>query len=44
VRESILSETKKFNLVLAIATPVIERLSRKTAAAIFTNTDAERLK
>jgi len=53
--ESILSETRKFNLVLAIATQVIESLSRETAAAIFTNaanliafrvsnTDAERLK
>src|ERR1700721_3860271 len=35
--ESILSETRKFNLVLAIATQVIESLSRETAAAIFTN-------
>jgi hypothetical protein len=53
--ESILAETRKFNLVLAIATQVIESLSRETAAAIFTNaanliafrvshTDAERLK
>jgi hypothetical protein len=53
--ESILSETRKFNLVLAIATQVIESLSRETAAAIFTNAanliafrvsnaDAERLK
>jgi hypothetical protein len=53
--ESILSETRKFNLVLAIATQGIESLSRETAAAIFTNavnlitfrvsnTDAERLK
>jgi ABC-type oligopeptide transport system ATPase subunit len=53
--ESILAETRKFNLVLAIATQVIESLSPETAAAIFTNaanliafrvsnTDAERLK
>ena len=53
--ESILSETRKFNLALAIATQAIESLSRETATAIFTNaanlisfrvsnTDAERLK
>ena len=53
--ESILSETRKFNLILAIATQAIESLSRETASAIFTNaanlisfrvssTDAERLK
>ncbi len=53
--ESILAETRKFNLILAIATQVIESLSRETAVAIFTNaanlvafrvsnTDAERLK
>src|ERR1039457_1297317 len=53
--ESILSETRKFNLILAVATQGIESLSRETAAAIFTNaanlitfrvsnTDAERLK
>ena len=53
--ESILAETRKFNLILAIATQVIESLSRETAAAIFTNaanlisfrvshTDAESLK
>jgi hypothetical protein len=53
--ESILSETRKFNLILAIATQAIESLSRETATAIFTNTanliafrvsntDAERLK
>jgi hypothetical protein len=44
--ESILSETRKFNLVLAIATQMIESLSRETAAATFrvSNTDAERLK
>ena len=53
--ESILSETRKFNLFLAIATQAIESLSRETAAAIFTNaanliafrvsnTDAERLR
>ena len=53
--ESILAETRKFNLILAIATQVIESLSPETAAAIFTNaanliafrvsnTDAERLK
>jgi len=53
--ESILAETRKYNLVLAIATQGIESLSRETAAAIFTNaanlitfrvsnTDAERLK
>src|SRR6204780_3971621 len=53
--ESILSETRKYNLALAIATQAIESLSRETATAIFTNaanlisfrgsnTDAERLK
>ena len=53
--ESILAETRKFNLVLAVATQGIESLSRETAAAIFTNaanliafrvsnTDAERLR
>ncbi|HTR35817.1 MAG TPA: DUF87 domain-containing protein [Bryobacteraceae bacterium] len=53
--ESILAETRKFNLALAIATQAIEGLSRETAAAIFTNaanliafrvssTDAERLR
>jgi hypothetical protein len=53
--ESILAETRKYNLVLAVATQGIESLSRETAAAIFTNaanliafrvsnTDAERLK
>jgi hypothetical protein len=53
--ESILSETRKFNLILAVATQGIESLSRETASAIFTNaanlitfrvsnTDAERLK
>src|SRR5260370_27882378 len=35
--ESILSETRKFNLILAIATQAIESLSRETATAIFTN-------
>jgi hypothetical protein len=53
--ESILAETRKYNLLLAIATQGIESLSRETAAAIFTNaanlitfrvsnTDAERFK
>jgi hypothetical protein len=53
--ESILAETRKYNLVLVVATQGIESLSRETAAAIFTNaanlitfrvsnTDAERLK
>ena len=53
--ESILSETRKFNLALAIATQAIDSLSRETATAIFTNaanlitfrvsnSDAERLK
>jgi type IV secretory pathway TraG/TraD family ATPase VirD4 len=53
--ESILAETRKYNLVLAVATQGIESLSRETAAAIFTNaanlitfrvsnTDAERFK
>ena len=53
--ESILSEIRKFNLALAIATQAIDSLSRETATAIFTNaanliafrvssTDAERLK
>jgi type IV secretory pathway TraG/TraD family ATPase VirD4 len=53
--ESILAETRKYNLILAVATQGIESLSRETAAAIFTNaanlitfrvsnTDAERLK
>jgi hypothetical protein len=53
--ESILSETRKFNLALAIATQAIESLPRETATAIFTNAatlitfrvsniDAERLK
>jgi Type IV secretion-system coupling protein DNA-binding domain len=53
--ESILAETRKYNLVLAIATQGIESLSRETAAAIFTNaanlitfrvsnSDAERFK
>jgi hypothetical protein len=53
--ESILSETRKFNLALAIATQAIDSLSRETATAIFTNAgnliafrvsnmDAERLK
>jgi hypothetical protein len=53
--ESILAETRKYNLVLAVATQGIESLSRETAAAIFTNaanliafrvsnTDAERLR
>jgi hypothetical protein len=53
--ESILSETRKFNLSIAIATQAIDSLSRETATAIFTNaanliafrvssTDAERLK
>ncbi len=52
--ESILAETRKFNLVLAVATQGIESLSRETATAIFTNaanlitfrvssTDADRL-
>jgi len=52
--ESILSETRKFSLILAIATQGIDSLSRQMAAAIFTNaanliafrvsnTDAERL-
>src|ERR1039457_3918554 len=52
--ESILSETRKFNLILAVATQGIESLLREAAAAIFTNaanlitfrvsnTDAERL-
>jgi hypothetical protein len=35
--ESILAETRKYNLVLAVATQGIESLSRETAAAIFTN-------
>jgi hypothetical protein len=53
--ESILAETRKYNLVLAVATQGIESLSRETTAAIFTNAanlitfrvsnaDAERLK
>ena len=53
--ESILSETRKFNLSLAIATQAIDSLTRETATAIFTNAanlitfrvsnlDAERLK
>jgi hypothetical protein len=53
--ESILAETRKYNLVLVVATQGIENLSQETAAAIFTNaanlitfrvsnTDAERLK
>src|ERR1700689_490807 len=53
--ESILAETRKFNLILAVATQGIESLSREAASAIFTNaaslitfrvsnTDAERLK
>jgi hypothetical protein len=53
--ESILAETRKFNLILAIATQGIESLSREAASAIFTNaanliafrvsnTDAERLR
>jgi hypothetical protein len=53
--ESIFSETRKFNLILAVATQGIESLSRETTAAIFTNvanlisfrvssTDAERLR
>jgi hypothetical protein len=53
--ESILSETRKFNLVLAVATQGIDSLSRETASAIFTNAanlitfrvsnlDAERLR
>ncbi len=53
--ESILAETRKYNLVLVVATQGIESLSRETAAAIFTNaanlitfrvssTDAERLR
>ena len=53
--ESILAETRKYNLVLAVATQGIESLSKETAAAIFTNaanlitfrvsnTDAERFK
>jgi len=53
--ESILSETRKFNLAIAIATQAIDSLSRETATAIFTNaanliafrvsnSDAERLK
>lgn len=53
--ESILSETRKYNLALAIATQAIDSLTRETATAIFTNaanlitfrvssTDAERLK
>ncbi len=53
--ESILAETRKFNLFLTISTQAIESLSRETAAAIFTNaanlisfrvsnTDAERLR
>jgi hypothetical protein len=52
--ESILAETRKYNLLLAVATQGIESLTRETAAAIFTNaanlitfrvssTDAERL-
>jgi hypothetical protein len=35
--ESILAETRKYNLILAVATQGIESLSRETAAAIFTN-------
>ncbi len=53
--ESILSETRKYNLALSVATQGIESLSRETASAIFTNagnliafrvsnTDAERLR
>src|ERR1700691_6145972 len=53
--ESILSETRKYNLVFAVATQGTQSLSRETAAAIFTNaanlitfrvsnTDAERFK
>ena len=53
--ESILSETRKYNLSLAVATQAIDSLSRETASAIFTNAanlisfrvsnaDAERLK
>jgi hypothetical protein len=53
--ESILSETRKYNLALAIATQAVDSLSRETATAIFTNAanliafrvsnaDAERLK
>ncbi len=35
--ESILAESRKFNLILAVATQGIESLSPETAAAIFTN-------
>jgi len=53
--ESILAETRKLNLALAVATQGIESLSHETASAIFTNaanliafrvssTDAERLR
>jgi len=35
--ESILAETRKYKLVLAIATQNIEQLSREAAAAVFTN-------
>ncbi|HEY4360365.1 MAG TPA: DUF87 domain-containing protein [Bryobacteraceae bacterium] len=53
--ESILSETRKYNLSLAIATQAIDSLTRETATAIFTNAanlvtfrvsnlDADRLK
>jgi hypothetical protein len=35
--ESILAETRKYNLVLAVAAQGIESLTRETAAAIFTN-------
>ena len=35
--ESTLSETRKFNLAIAIATQAIDSLSRETATAIFTN-------
>jgi hypothetical protein len=52
--ESILAETRKYNLVLAVATQGIESLSDEAAAGIFTNaatlitfrvssTDADRL-
>ena len=35
--ESILAETRKYNLVLAVATQGLESLTREMAAAIFTN-------
>src|ERR1700688_5169808 len=53
--ESILAETRKYNLILAVATQGSESLSRESVAAIFTNaasliafrgsnTDAERFR